>query len=146
MQRLDALEDGVPIRPAKVRRRPQSRDCILFGIRVVNHDIRGIVGLDLCGKISVDLDEMADILSLDGQKKRAEPFKRSKVTANPEEIHLVETRLLLRIVGTVPDGLEDAGEGSDTDTGTHKNGYFVFEDVFGSGTVGTVNENFRALD
>ena len=96
--RTNTFEDGVPVGSAKVCRCPQSGDGILLGVCIVNHNVGGIVGLDLGREVGVDLDQMANILRLDGQKKRPEPFETTKVTANPEEVNLVELGLLLRVV------------------------------------------------
>lgn len=44
-------EYHVPVRPAEASWRTQARDGVLFGVRIVDHDVGGIVGLDLCCQV-----------------------------------------------------------------------------------------------
>jgi hypothetical protein len=79
----------------------------------------------------VNLDMVINILSLDGQKQRSEPFERSEISANPEEVDLPETRAALGVVHPVPDTLQDGRERRDTDTSTYEHGDFKFEHILG---------------
>lgn len=47
----DALEDHVPVGPAKICRCSQTSDGVLLGVCIVDHDVRRVVGLDLGGEI-----------------------------------------------------------------------------------------------
>lgn len=86
---------------------------------------------------------MTNILSLNSQKQRPEPFEGAEITANPEEVHLVESCLLLRIVTPVPDTLQDRCEGRDTNTGSNENRNFVFENVLRCRSKWSINVNYR---
>ncbi len=107
VQLADALEDHVPVGAAKVGRAAEASNGVRLGISVVDHDVGGVVALDLGREVRVDLDAVLDVLGLDGHEQRAEPLKGAKVAADPEEVDLGQPRLLLRVVHPVPDGLED---------------------------------------
>lgn len=139
VQLPDASENHIPVRTAKVGRAPQARNGILVGVCVVDHDVCGIVRLDLGRQVRVNLDAVVHVLRLDGQQQRAEPLKRPKVSADPEEVDLAQARLLLRVVHAVPDGLEDGGERGDSYTGADENGHLVLEDVLGGRSEGPVD-------
>ncbi len=51
----DALEDGVPVRTAVVCGRAQTRDGVLLGVGVVEHDVGRVVGSDLRGEVLRDM-------------------------------------------------------------------------------------------
>lgn len=87
----------------------------------------------------MDLDASVDVLRLDGHEQRPEPLERAEVAADPEEVHLGQPRLLLRVVHPVPDGFEDAREGGDADAGAAEDRDLVLEDVFGRGPEGPVD-------
>jgi len=91
----------------------------------------------------VNLNMIIQILRLDRQQQRAEPLKRAKVAANPEEVDFPQPRLLLRVVEPVPDALEDAGEGGDADAGPHEDGHLVLEDIFRGGAKRPVDVHSR---
>jgi len=91
----------------------------------------------------MDLDMIIQILRLDGEQQRPEPLKRPKVTANPEEIHLAQARLALRVIHAVPDTLQNRSERSHTDTGAHEDSDLKLEHVFGRGTERAVNVDAR---
>lgn len=139
VQLADAAEDHVPVRAAEVRGTPQARDSVLVGVGVVDHDVRRVVGLDLGRQVRVDLDAPVDVLRLDGHEQRPEPLERAEVAADPEEVHLGQPRLLLRVVHPVPDGFEDARKGRNADTGTAEDRDLVLEDVFRCGPEGPVD-------
>ena len=61
----DGREDSVPIRPAKVGRRTQRSNRILFRADVLNHDIGHVIFLDLRSEIDANLDPVVRILLLD---------------------------------------------------------------------------------
>src|SRR5688572_28055812 len=128
----DAPENHVPVWPTEVGRAPQAGDGVLVSVGVVDHDVGRVVCLDLGRQVCVNLNATLHILCLNGEEKRAEPFKRTEVTADPEEVYLGKTGLLLGVVHAVPDRLQNRGEGSDTNTGTHEDGDFVLEHIFGS--------------
>lgn len=133
MQFPDTPKDHIPVRTAKVRRRPQAGNGILIGVGIIDHNVGRIVNLDLGRQVRVDLDAVVDILGFDSQQKRAEPLERAEISADPEEVHLAQPRLLLRVVHAIPDRLEDGGEGGHADTGTDQDGHLVLEHVFGGG-------------
>ena len=61
----NGLEDHVPVRAAEVGRRAQTSDGILLGIGVIDHDVGGIVGLDLgCEILQNELASDVYLLSL----------------------------------------------------------------------------------
>jgi len=89
---------------------------------------------------SVDLDVIIDVLRLDGQQQRSEPFERSEISADPEEVHLPQSRTgSLRVVHAVPDTLKNGRERSDTDTSTAEDGDFELEHILRGRTERTVN-------
>ena len=87
----------------------------------------------------VDLDVTVHILSFDGHEQRPEPFKRSKVSAHPEEIHFAEPGLLLWVIHPIPDALEDRCKGSHSNAGAHEDGHFVFENVLRRAAKGSIH-------
>lgn len=88
----------------------------------------------------VDLDVIIDILRLDSQQQRSEPFERSEVSADPEEVDLPQSRTgSLRVVHAVPDTLKNGRERCDTDTGTTENGDFELEYILRGRTERTIN-------
>lgn len=141
VQLPDTPEDHVPVRAAKVRRRTQTGDCVLVGIGIVDHDVGGVVGFYLGGQIRVNLNALVNILGLNGQQQGPEPLEGAKITADPEEVYLGQAGLALRIVHSVPDGLENRGERRDTDTSSDQHGNLVFENVLGCGTERSVDIN-----
>lgn len=135
----DTSEDHVPVGSAKVGRAAKTSDGILVGVGIVDHNVCRIVGLDSGGEICVNLNAVVQILSFDSEKKRTEPLERVEVTANPEEVNLGQSCLLLGVVHSVPDGLEDGGEGCHTDTSTDEDRDFILEDIFRGRTKGAVD-------
>ena len=55
----------------------------------------------------VDFNVAVHILRFDCGEQRHEPFKGVNVTTNPEEIDFPEEGLLIGVVHSVPDALED---------------------------------------
>lgn len=51
MDLADRAEDKVPVGAAKVCRRAEPGDGVLFGVGVVNHDVCRLVGLEFGGQI-----------------------------------------------------------------------------------------------
>jgi len=51
MNLADALEYHIPVRSTEVGWCSQTSDGILFGVRVVDHDVGGIISLDLGCKV-----------------------------------------------------------------------------------------------
>lgn len=139
----DTPENHIPIRSAKVRWRPQTRDRITISICIVNHNICSIIHLDLRSKICMDFNMVIHILSFDSEKQGAEPFKGAEVTADPEEVDFAETSLFLWVVHAVPDGFEDRCEWRDTNTCSNQNGDFVFEDIFRCRAEGPIDVDSR---
>ncbi len=87
----------------------------------------------------MNLDVVLKILSFDGQKKGTEPFERTEISADPEEVHLPQSGAALGIVHAVPDALENGGERCDTNTSTNENSNFELEHIFGGRTEGAIN-------
>lgn len=131
---LDGVEDFVPVGSPKVGGSAESSYGVLVGLSVVDHDVLGIIGLHFESEVGVDLDYTLPILSLDGEKKRAEPFEGAEITADPEKVYLADTGGALGVVLAVPDAFEDGGEGGDTDTGTNEDGGFELEDILRGGS------------
>lgn len=52
----NAPEDCIPVRPPEIGGRPQAGDGVSLGIRIVDHDVCSVVGLDLAGQVRVDFD------------------------------------------------------------------------------------------
>lgn len=105
MDLANRLKDHVPVWTAEVGRCAKTSDSVLFGIGIVDHDVRCIICFDLGSEVleimsvsefkgkkrgthSVNLNVVVNILSLDSQKQRSEPFERSKISADPEEVNL----------------------------------------------------------
>ena len=91
----------------------------------------------------MDLDMAVHVLGFDGHQQRAEPFERAKVSADPEEIDLSKTRLLLRVIHPVPDALQNRSERSNANAGTDQNGNLVLEDVFRCTAEGPIDVDSR---
>lgn len=87
MNLANTPKHSAPIRPPEISRCPKARNRIAVRIRVVNHDIRRVIGLDIGSEIRVDLYMVIHVLRLDGEKQAPEPFKAAEVTAHPEEVH-----------------------------------------------------------
>jgi hypothetical protein len=49
----DGSEDHIPVGATEVRGRAQTRDGILFGVRIVDHDVGSIIDLDLRSKVLI---------------------------------------------------------------------------------------------
>ncbi len=112
----DALEHHIPIRSTKVRWCSETRNGVAVRVRVVDHNVRGVVDLDLGRQVGVDLDVLLKIKKQDGEKQRAEPLEGAEVSADPEEVDFAEAGLLLRVVHSVPDRLQNRSEGCNTNT------------------------------
>ena len=125
MKFTDRFENSVPIGPAKVCRCTQASNGVLVRRTTVDHDVSGVIHHDFSCKVlegcsapdediywreeaySMDLYMTVHILCFNRHKQRPKPFERSKVSANPEEIHLPQPSLLFRVIHTVPDTLEN---------------------------------------
>ena len=83
------------------------------------------------------------VLGFNGHQQRAKPFKRAKVPADPEEVDLAKTSLLLRVVHPVPDALQDRCKRSHTNAGSDKNGDLVLEDIFRCAAKGSIDIHSR---
>ena len=119
-----------PIRPPEIRRCPQPRNSITIRIRIIDHDIRRIIRLNLRSKVRMDLNMIIHILRLNRKQQAPKPLETPKIPTHPEEVDFPQPRLLLRVVHPVPDALENGCEGCDADTGADEDGGLVFEDVF----------------
>lgn len=139
VQLPDPSENHVPVGSPKVGGTPQARNGIFVCVGIVDHDVGRIVRLDLGRQVRVDLDAVVHVLRLDRQQQRPEPLKGAKVSADPEEVDLSQTSLLLGVVHPVPDGLEDRGKGRHANTGTDENRHLVLEDVLRSRSEGAVD-------
>lgn len=96
----------------------------------------------------MDLNSMGLVFTFNSREERAEPFQRSKVTADPEEVDLAQTGLGAPTVShAVPDGLQDRGEWRHADTRTDEQHGLEFEHVFRGRTERPVDvqarEDFR---
>jgi hypothetical protein len=156
----DRLENHVPVRATEVSGCAQAGDGVLFGVGVVNHDVRCVVGFDSGREVlqicqhdiqslpeiekieetyGVDFNMVVQILGFNGKQEGAEPFERSEISADPEEVHFPQPCAALREVHAVPDTLQDTCKRRDTNTCTNKYSDFKLEHVFGSGTEGPVD-------
>lgn len=133
------LENHIPVGATEVGGRAETGNGILFGVGVVDHNVGCVVGFDFGGQVGVDLDMVVQILGFNGEEERAEPFKGSEISANPEEVDLSESSAALGVVHAVPDTLEDGSEGRYTDTGTYEDSDFEFEHILGCGTEGAID-------
>jgi hypothetical protein len=111
-------EHSIPVRSSEVGRSPQAGNRIALRANVLDKDIVHVVLFDLGGEIDGDLDPVLRVLLLDGVQKRVEPLCGAKVTDDPDEVNLGETggTRVVEVVHSVPNGLEDRGEGCDTNT------------------------------
>ena len=156
----DRLEHCVPVGSTEIRWGTEPRDGVLIRIRVVDHDVGRVIRFDLGREVlrkfrlasplvqrvwtraltyGMDLDVTVHILRFDGHEQRPEPFKRSKVSAYPEEIHFAEPGLLLRVIHPIPDAFENRSKGSHPDARAHEYGHFVFENVFRRAAKGSIH-------
>lgn len=71
----NTLEYSIPIWSTEICGCEETSNSILLSICIVNHDICRIIGLNLCGQVCMDLDEMPNILSLYCQKQGTEPLE-----------------------------------------------------------------------
>lgn len=138
-------EHPIPIRPPKMRRRPQPANRILLAPHIVHHDIRRVVLLDLRGEVDRDLDPAHRVLLFDRLEERVEPFGGPKVPDDPCEVHLGETRGfgVVHVVHPVPDAFEDGRERSDADTRTDEEHGFVFQEILRRRAERTVDHHAR---
>lgn len=141
VQLPDTSENHVPVGTTKVGGTSQACNGIFIGVGVVDHNVGGIVCLDLGRQIRVDLDAVVHVLGLHGKQQRSKPLKGAKVSADPEEVDLSQPCLLLGIVHAVPDGLEDRSKGRNTNTGSDEDRHFIFENVLRGRSEGSVNVN-----
>lgn len=91
----------------------------------------------------MDFNPTLQILRLDRSKQWFEPLKRPKITTNPKEIHLSQTRSLLRVVHLVPYTLQNRRKGRDSNTSANQHGNLVLEHIFGGTAKGSVNVHLR---
>ena len=89
----------------------------------------------------MNLDVAVHILRLDCHEQGPKPFKGSKVSADPEEIHLPQPAFPLRVSYSIPDAFEDGCKRSDADSSSNEDCYFIFEDVFRRASERPVDEN-----
>lgn len=61
----DAGENSIPVRPAKMRRRPKRSDRVLVSADVLHDDVGHVVFFDLRRQIYVDLNPVLYILLFD---------------------------------------------------------------------------------
>lgn len=80
--------------------------------------VSGVSSIKAGRAYGVDLDMVVDVLRLNRQEERSEPFEGAEISADPEEVYLSEPCASLRIVHTVPDALQDGSEWRDTNTRT----------------------------
>ena len=74
---------------------------------------------DFGGKVDMYLYALLRILGLDCLKQALKPLGRTKVPNDPDKVDLAQASLFpsSKVVHAVPDGLEDRGEGCDSNTG-----------------------------
>ncbi len=126
----DTLEDHIPIWSAEICGRSETRDSIAVRIRIINHDVCCVVNLDLGCEVGVNLDMIVHVLGFDGEEQGTEPLEGAEISADPEEVDFAETGLLLWVVHSVPDRLQDGGERSNPDTSTAEKSDLKLEYIF----------------
>ena len=80
-------------------------------------------------------------LSFDIDQEVPEPLKGVHGGAEPIEVDLLKAERLVSSLLTVEDGLEDGGEGSDSNTSTDQETNLVREDILTGSTKWTVHSN-----
>ena len=143
------------IRTAKVRAGLEFGQGIVGGADGVEDDVSGGVEVEALGEVRVDLEELdagrlragreggGRGLRLERGEECLEPFERGRVAADPDELDAAETAGWVRSGAEVPDVFEDAGPWRDADAGADEDGDFVVEDVFGWGSVRSVDADSR---
>lgn len=118
----DRSEHSIPVGSPEVGRSPQAGDRIALRANILDEDIVHVVLLESGSEIDGDLDPVLRVLLLDGVQERVEPFCGAEVTDDPDEVNLGETGGLrvVEAVHPVPDGLEDRGEGCNTNACTNE--------------------------
>jgi len=141
----DAREDDVPVWSAEVSGCTEGGDGVLLSSDIGNDDVVHVVLLDLSRQVNVDLDAITRVLFLDGVQEGVEPFSCAEVPDNPSEVDLGEAGGLriAEVIHAIPDGLQNGGEGSHTDTGTDEEDGFVVQEILGCGTEWTVHHDTR---
>ena len=135
------------IRPPEIRPTPQLRQRIEALPHGVEVDIRRGVVIQPLREIRMDAQEFCTPLACGGGgglrfqrgEEGLEPFKRGSILADPDEFHTTQSLRRVRAGTQVPDVLQDRGPGCHADAGTDEDGDFVFEDVFGGGSVRPVD-------
>ena len=87
------------------------------------------------------LDPPARELSFNVDEEIPEPLKGMHGGTEPVEVDLLEAEGLVPSLLPVEDGLEDGGEGSDSDTGTNKETNLMAKYILTGSSKGTINSN-----
>ena len=91
----------------------------------------------------VNLYVAVHILRFDCLEQRQEPLIRANVTAYPEKVDLPKKCLLVRVVHSVPDALQNRSERHDAHASSYKNCNFVLKDLFPRTSKRSINEHPR---
>lgn len=77
----------------------------------------------------MDLDRAIHVLSFNRHEKRPEPFKRTIVSTDPEEVDFPKSCLSLWVIHPVPDTLQNRCEWCHTNPSAYQYGYLILEHV-----------------
>ena len=139
----DPIKLHVQVGASKTRPSPQSRHRIRKCRVLVDHQITDLRMPHASRQEGMDLNKVVQILRLERQQQRLEPFKRLLVTTDPEKVHLVQLGRFGWVVDSVPDTFEHRGKRRHTDTGTHEHCHLVLEDVLRGCSKRSINHDPR---
>lgn len=137
----DAVKLHVKIRASEAGPGAQSCHGIGKGTVLVNHQVSNLRVPQTTGQEGVNLDELVQILGFEGQQKRLEPFERLLVSANPEEVDLVQLGRLGGVIDSIPDTLQHTGERCHSDTGSDQHRHLVLKDILRGSSKRPVNHD-----
>lgn len=137
----DAVKLHIKVGASEAGPGAQSCHSIGKGAVLVDHQVTDFRVPQTTSQEGMNLNELVQILGLEGQQKRLEPFERLLVSANPEEVDLVQLGGLGGVVDSVPDTLQNTGERRHSDTGSEQYRHLVLEDILRGSSEGSVNHD-----
>lgn len=136
------LKDGIPVGAAVLCRGAQTRNRVLAR-GIVGDDISDLILLEASREVDVDLEEVVDVLGLEGLQQVLEPLERLRVTADPVKVHLAQLHDSVGVDYAIPDRLENGREGSDTDARTDAHSHLKLERILRRRAKRSIDVNSR---
>lgn len=131
-------EDLVEIGSAKDGLGLETRDRVRVALRVV-HDRAHLICAECAREVQIDRQKAAFALEFSEQVN--EPLEAVRVTIDPVERDGLDGASRVHVLNAVLDGLENGGEGRDTNTSGPERDIFELERFFRGRTEGSVDEN-----